>query len=196
MGPNYKIQWLFYDLLEVVYFNRKKHSPRTALINLIPDKPVSVLDLCAGTCSNSVLIAKNKPKSEVTALDLSAEMLKIAEKKFRKQGIDNVKISIGDARRTHFDDNSFDVILLSLVLHEMSEDLQKEILYEAKRVLRDNGRIIVIEWEQPTKLMQRIVFSTIKPFEPKVFKAFLKMDLSVYFKKLGFNVDEKMNGKR
>ena len=191
MKPNYKIQSFFYDLIDVVYFNNKKRSPRTALLDLIPNTSVNVLDLCAGTCSNSILIAKNKPHSKITALDLSAEMLKIAEIKICEQGIDNITILVGDACNTGLPDSSFDVILLSLVLHEMNYELQKNILLEAKRVLKDKGRIIVIEWEQPKKLLQRIAFMSIEIFEPKEFKHFIKRDLTDYFQKFGFVVLER-----
>ena len=188
MKPNYKIQSFFYDLIDVIYFSNKKRSPRTALLDLIPNTSLNVLDLCAGTCSNSILIAKNKPHSKITVLDLSAEMLKIAEKKIYKQGIDNITISVGDACNTGLPDNFFDVIILSLVLHEMNTELHKNILLEAKRILNEKGQIIIIEWEQPKKLIQRIVFMSIKLFEPKEFIQFMKEDLVDYFQKFEFNV--------
>ena len=50
----YKTLSAVYDLLDVVYFNRKESSPRTALVNAIPGTPVKILDVCAGTCSNSI----------------------------------------------------------------------------------------------------------------------------------------------
>jgi len=188
MKPNYKFLSFFYDLLDVFYFNRKKYSPRTALIEMLPDKPIRVLDVCAGTCSNSILIARNKPQASITALDLSAEMLKIAEKKFQKLDIKNIETAITDAQNTGLPDNSFDIILLSLILHEISEDLRRGILNEAKRLLNENGKIVIIEWEQPKSLFQKLVFFPIKLLEPKGFKEFLKMDLAAYFQELGFDV--------
>ena len=191
MKAQYKILSLFYDLIDVLYFNRKKYSPRTALINLIPDKPVSILDICAGTGSNSLIIAKSKPEAKITALDLSDDMLKIAAKKFRKANINNIVTVIADAGNTNFSDNSFDIILISLVLHEINEELRKSILREARRLLNNSGRVIVIEWEQPKKLFQRFMFSPIKSMEPKGFKEFLLTDLSLYLKESGFIVIEK-----
>lgn len=85
MKPNYKILSAVYDLLDILYFNHNDKSPRTAILNAIPDTPIHVLDVCAGTCSNSILIAENRPQSKITVLDLSTEMLRIAEKKFLKK---------------------------------------------------------------------------------------------------------------
>ena len=191
MKANYKILSFFYDLIDVLYFNRKRHSPRTALLSFIPDTPVRVLDVCAGTGSNSLVIAKNNTKAKITALDLSVDMLKIAEKKFQKKNIKNIETKIANARKTGFDDNTFDVILLSLVLHEIDNDLRQAIISEAKRILRHDGRIIVIEWEQPVKRFQRFMFSFIKSMEPNGFKDFLNTDLTDYFRTIGLNIVEK-----
>lgn len=188
MKPNYKILSAVYDLLDILYFNHNDKSPRTAMLNAIPDMPIRVLDVCAGTCSNSILIAENRPQSKITALDLSTEMLKIAEKKFIKKGLHNILITVADACNTGLPNNSFDVILLSLVLHEISEDLRIVILNEAKRLLNPNGQIIIIEWEQPTNIFQKVIFAPIKLLEPKGFKGFLRKDLFVYFKEMGFTV--------
>jgi ubiquinone/menaquinone biosynthesis C-methylase UbiE len=192
MKPNYKFLSIFYDVIDVLYFPRKSRSPRTALLKQIPNRPLSVLDVCAGTCANSISIAKNRPQAKITALDLSPEMLKIAKKKFQKQGITNIKTLIGDAGCTGLPEKSFDVILLSLVLHEINDDLRKAILAEILRLLTDNGRVIVIEWEQPESLFQRIIFTPIKQFEPKGFKQFLRQDLTAYFQHTGFSVTDNL----
>lgn len=191
--PNYKIISDFYDTLDVVYFRNKQRSPRTAMLDMIPNNPVRVLDVCAGTCSNSVLIAQNRPQAKVTALDLSAEMLSVAEQKFHKHGITNIETIVADARDTWLAANSFDVIIMSLVLHEIDERPRMAIFEEVKRLLSDEGVIIVVEWEQPIKLFQRFVFTPIKQFEPAGFMAFLRLDLTSYFENAGFMVLEKQS---
>jgi demethylmenaquinone methyltransferase/2-methoxy-6-polyprenyl-1,4-benzoquinol methylase len=188
MKPNYKLLSDVYDLLDVLYFNRGDKSPRTAMLEAIPDTAVHVLDLCAGTCANSVLVAQNRKNATITALDLSNDMLKIAEKKFNQKGLLNIKMLVADACGTGLPENSFDIILLSLVLHEVSEDLRTSILNEAKRLLSHNGQLIVIEWAQPTSVIQKIMFAPIKWLEPKGFKDFLRKDLYVYFTEMSFNV--------
>jgi len=182
-----------YDLLDFLFFHHEKSSPRTALLRFIPDKPLCLLDICAGTGSNSLLIATRKPKTRVTALDLSVDMLKIACKKFQKANVKNVEIKIDDACNTDFADNMFDVILLSLVLHEIDEGMRKVIINEVKRILRSDGRIIIIEWAQPTTFFQRLMFSLIKSMEPKGFKVFLHTNLSEYFHTFDLMVLEKQN---
>jgi demethylmenaquinone methyltransferase/2-methoxy-6-polyprenyl-1,4-benzoquinol methylase len=190
MKPNYKFVSAVYDLLDVMYFNRNDKSPRTAMLNAVPDTPIRVLDICAGTCSNSILIARKRKNAKIIALDLSVDMLKIARNKIRQKGLRNIKTFVADACNTGLPDSSFDVILLSLVLHEIGEDMRVAMLNEARRLLNDNGRIIVIEWAQPTNIIQMILFAPIKSLEPKGFKEFLRRDLSVYFKKMGLDVTD------
>lgn len=193
MKVQYKALSFFYDLIDTLYFSREQYSPRTALLSFIPDTPVRVLDVCAGTGSNSLLIAKSKPGAKITAIDLSADMLKIAEKKFHNENITNVDTLVADARNTGFGDNSFDIVLLSLVLHEIGEELRQTIINEVKRILRHDGRIIIIEWEQPVKRFQRFMFSPIKSMEPNGFKDFLRTDLTNYFRTFGLNVIERQS---
>lgn len=95
-----------------------------------------------------------------------------------------------NAAKMEFDDNKFDSILISLVLHEISSDLAYEILSEAKRVLKPNGKLLVIEWEEPKEWYREILFWIIRKMEPKGFENFLKIDMSVYFEKAGFSIDE------
>ena len=191
MKPNYKFISFFYDLIDVFYFNRKNHSPRTVLLAAVPDAPCRVLDLCAGTCGNSILLAKNKPQSVITALDQSSDMLKVAEKKFQESGIQNIEISVSDACNTNLPDGTFDVIIISLVLHEIDGNTRNAIITEASRILKNNGRLLVIEWEQPLSFFQRLIFYPIKLMEPKGFMDFLRLDLSSYFSNCGFMVLEK-----
>lgn len=49
-----------------------------------------------------------------------------------------------DAIELRFKSNSFDKILLSLILHELDEELATKVIMEAKRVLKDNGEIIIL----------------------------------------------------
>lgn len=49
-----------------------------------------------------------------------------------------------DAIELRFKSNYFDKILLSLILHELDEELATKVIMEAKRVLKDNGEIIIL----------------------------------------------------
>lgn len=48
--------------------------------------------------------------------------------------------------RNNFKTDSFDKVLLSLVLHEVNEVLAEQIISEAKSVLKSDGEILIAEW--------------------------------------------------
>ena len=50
------------------------------------------------------------------------------------------------------------------------------------------GKIYVLEWENPKTIIQKIIFITIKLFEPREFKHFMKKDLNKYFNKNGLRI--------
>ncbi len=79
--------------------------------------------------------------SKITAVDLSPEMIKIAEEKRNAELIKNIDFKVGDSCSLEFKDSSFDTIIAVNLLHLLFDpDLA---LQEMKRVLEDNGQIII-----------------------------------------------------
>lgn len=98
-----------------------------------------------------------------------------------------------DATNTKFKDKCFDKVLISLVLHELEEPLAENILKEARRVLKDDGSIIVTEWERSKIIWRKILFSPVHILEPKTYRAFIKKDLYEYFGKYGLEIVEEIH---
>ena len=140
----YKIISKGYDLLDVIYFRNFKKSPRKAVLDRIY-KNEKVLDLCTGTATNAITIAKKKTNAKIVGIDLSKDMLKVAQNKIRKKGLKNIRVFQMDATHLKFKSNCFDKILISLVLHELDEELAAKIITEANRVLKDSGELIITE---------------------------------------------------
>jgi demethylmenaquinone methyltransferase/2-methoxy-6-polyprenyl-1,4-benzoquinol methylase len=95
-----------------------------------------------------------------------------------------------DATALELPDGAFDEVLISLVLHELDETLAGRLIHEAKRVLKDSGRIVVTEWERQEKNTRRIIFAPIALLEPKPYKSFIRKDMYSFFAAFGLNVDE------
>lgn len=175
-----------YDLIDVIYFTPKGNNPRSKIAELIPDENLNILDMCCGTMGNSIPLAQKRKKIKLTGLDLSPDMLEIAKEKIRAHKLNNVKILAGDASHTNFDSSSFDYIILGLVLHELEEPQAEKILKEAHRLLRPEGKLLVLEWERPNSLLKRLRFLPNIFAEPKPFRAFYKMDKVSYFRRNHF----------
>lgn len=176
-----------YDLLDVVYFRNYEKSPRKAVLDNIDSKD-RILDLCTGTGTNAVRIAKQYPLSKVVGVDLSKAMLKVARGKAHKSNASNIVFYRMDATKMEFKSQCFDKVLLSLVLHETEEALAAAVLAEAKRVLKDEGELIVTEWERSKEFKKRLFFLPIELLEPRPFKKFITEDMNTYFAAHGFVV--------
>lgn len=188
----YKAMSEFYDLLDVIYFRKYETSPRKVVYEAI-EKTDSVLDLCTGTATNAIAIAKRNPDSKVVGIDLSKDMLTVAKNKVRNANLQNVRLYHMDATKMKFKDECFDKVLLSLVLHEMEEEFATNIINEAIRVLKPNGEIIITEWERSKNKMQKILFLPIELLEPKSYMSFVIKDLHVYFEGFGLRIIEEQH---
>ncbi len=185
----YKIISKGYDLLDVIYFRNFKKSPRKAVLDRIYENE-KILDVCTGTATNAITIAKEKTNAKIIGIDLSKDMLKVAQNKIRKNGLKNIRLLEMDATHLKFKSNCFDKILISLVLHEMNEELAAKMIKEANRVLKDSGEIIITEWEPSKQLFKRILFAPIHYLEPKTYRKFIKMDLYSYFERYGLSIQD------
>lgn len=90
-----------------------------------------------GTGDLLLLPLRLKP-SEVVGLDLSKEMLKVAQVKINRKGVaDIIKLMAGDSENLPFEDNSFDAITVAFGVRNF-ENLNKG-LSEMSRVLKPGG---------------------------------------------------------
>ena len=180
----YKVMSGFYDLLDVIYFRKYETSPRKVVFDTIGKKD-NVLDLCTGTATNAIVIAKKNPNAKIVGVDLSKDMLVVARNKVNKENLANVRLYRMDATQMNFKDESFDKVLLSLVLHETDEELAKKIIKEAMRVMKPDGELVVTEWERSDNFIKKILFIPIEILEPKPYKTFVTKDHKKYFKEFG-----------
>ncbi|MEM8528034.1 MAG: bifunctional demethylmenaquinone methyltransferase/2-methoxy-6-polyprenyl-1,4-benzoquinol methylase UbiE [Bacteroidota bacterium] len=129
--------------------------------------PRHLLDVATGTADVAITVANKIDVDKVIGLDIAIEMLEIGRKKVRKQNLNNtVELISGDAENLPFEDNTFDAITVAFGVRNF-EHLDKG-LAEMHRVLKPQGKLVVLEFSKPTlfpfKQLFNFYFSTILPF--------------------------------
>lgn len=79
--------------------------------------------------------------NHIDAVDLSAQMIEVAKQTQRQKGIQNIDFARCDANNLPFADGKFDRVIASNLLHLLKEP--NFALMEMKRVLKDDGKIIL-----------------------------------------------------
>jgi ubiquinone/menaquinone biosynthesis C-methylase UbiE len=105
-----------------------------------PEAGASVLDVGCGTGTQLALYRDHG--CHISGIDPSPAMLRVASERLGA-GAD---LRLGDATRMPFSDGSFDLALTTLVLHEMRPAVRAATVREVKRVLKPEGRYLVIDF--------------------------------------------------
>ena len=107
-----------------------------------------MLDCATGTGDLALAFKRTVgPEGEVVGTDFCAEMLAAAPAKAARAGV-QVRFEVADALELPFRESSFDVASIAFGIRNVDDPVR--CLREMARVVRPGGRVIVLEFGQPS----------------------------------------------
>lgn len=165
---------------------------RELIVEWIEPQPrEKIVDFCSGTGTLTIMIAKRqRGTGRVVGVELSPAQLKIARKKEKPEGLYFLE---GDAQNIPFSDFYFDKGVICGALHEMPQEVRKNVLAEAYRAIKPGGRIVIVEHNNPDLKWKAMVFDFIERFNPEysTYKNMLDSGLKNEIRRAGFKIIKK-----
>jgi ubiquinone/menaquinone biosynthesis C-methylase UbiE len=161
-----------------------------------PDfKPARILDLGCGLGNNTVPWARTYPDAEVHAIDVGAPLLRYGHARAQVRG-ESIHFHQRAVEDPGFDDESFDLIFSSMLLHEVPPKNVGRTFSEAYRLLKPGG--LMLHMELPPNNMTAAYDSFYLDWDSyynkePFYKPFRDMDLRQVCADAGFAPDNYVN---
>ncbi len=142
------IAWRYDFLNHLLSFGIDRSWRRKAIIIISEThKNPNIIDVATGTGDLAFEAARIHPL-KITGIDISEKMLDLGRRKAQAKGLtDLIEFIRCDSENICFDDNTFDVAMVAFGVRNFQDPLKA--LGEMKRVLRNGGLVMVLEFSKP-----------------------------------------------
>jgi ubiquinone/menaquinone biosynthesis C-methylase UbiE len=164
--------WKEEPLTWQVAHHRLRESFHQAIDPYLPSSLDRVLDVGCSVGISTLALHRYLQQRQATplqtiGLDLSPYMLAVAQTSDRQGEI--AAWVHGKAEETGFPDRHFDLIALQFVLHELPQEVTRQIFREARRILRAGGVLAIVDNNPASPVIQNLppaLFILMKSTEP------------------------------
>ena len=143
----------------------------------------SVLDLGCGN-GNVICLLKKHVNARYYGLDLSEKMIEEAGKRLGG----DVELTVGDAEKLPYEDNSFDVVICNASFHHYPSP--EKAVNEIRRVLKPGGTLILGDPTAPFRLLVKILNWGMKFSNSGDARIWHKSEIIKLFRQNGFRVEK------
>jgi demethylmenaquinone methyltransferase/2-methoxy-6-polyprenyl-1,4-benzoquinol methylase len=113
----------------------------------------AVLDCATGTGDLAIAFKKAVGNGRVVGTDFTPEMIALA-----RQKAGDITFDVADVTALPFDDDSFDVASISFGIRNVGDPARG--IAEMARVVRPGGRVIVLEFGQPSNRVASLIYDS------------------------------------
>lgn len=139
--------------------------------------PYNALDVGCSIGISTEFLIKDFPKTQMYGIDLSPYFIGVADYRSSSNNL-NIEYVHGNAEKTKFHSNSFQLIVCNFLFHELPEKAAKTILNELYRILSDNGVLAIIDMD-PSHLDKQLNNNIFRKWafestEPHIYNYYLR----------------------
>ena len=147
-----------YDFLNHFFsFHIDKIWRRKAVDELRELSPDEILDVATGTADLALMIHQRLCPKHITGIDISEGMLEVGRQKIVRKGLESkINLIWGDSEAIPFDDHRFDAVTVAFGVRNFENPDRG--LCEMLRVLKPNGKVVILEFSIPQNRIFRRIF--------------------------------------
>jgi len=147
-----------YDFLNHLLSLRRDFYWRRMAVRELEGFEGWILDIATGTGDVAIeILHQNDHRRKVFGLDFSESMIRGAQRKLLKRGLtQRMALSLGDALSLPFRENTFTASMMAFGLRNIVE--KEQALAEMARVIKEGGKVIILEFTFPKKGLMRGVY--------------------------------------
>lgn len=158
-------------------------QPEEILDQIKLESEMIVVDFGAGSGGWSIPVAKIVDEGMVYAFDILEEPLSVLKKRAASENVFNIQTKIVNLEKegeTKLREESVDLVIMSNILFQIND--KKAALKEAKRILKKDGNILIIDWLKSDK------------FGPEEKETVLKEDVENLADNMNLELKEELDG--
>jgi ubiquinone/menaquinone biosynthesis C-methylase UbiE len=172
-----------YDLFGIFMASKARHL---ALEMASIQNGERVLEVALGTGLNFAEILKRNPDGWVQGIDISTKMLERTKKRIARIEHEQYALHLCDCRHLPFEDGAFDIVINEYMLDILPVEDFSPVLSEFKRVLRNGGRIVLVNTTNGEKWVNRI-YEQLYKLRPPIVAGSRGVRAQPFLKEAGFN---------
>lgn len=166
---------------------RLRSSYHDILTSQIAKEPRDILDIGCSVGMSTFALQAVYPQAKITGLDLSPYFLAVAHYNSQQRHA-NINWVHAAAETTGLPDASFDLVSIFLVCHELPQSATRQILGEARRLLRSGGHLAIMDMNPQSEIYTKMppyILTLLKSTEPYLDQYFT-LDIAQALVEAGF----------